>query len=649
MVVVPSGRYTKTGETIWRAETSSERVARQTGGRAASTGFVPAGSEGYEQAVAASRARTKAKEESYIQQQKKMISQATGRSKQRRITEAREEAATRKAATEAATRRESAATRKLTTAKQFQESLFARQRAAATRKRETAAQAAASLSTGGMSLVELGRPVAEKAPQTSYEKASPTLYERAVQKVISKIPKRVKERYTIAEEKVSAITRRVLPEWTEETTRRMLEPRFGEPVIKIKAIEKAKKIGTRIQVAVARGFYKEIRQKPLKTVATTAAFALVPGGLGVVGKAVSGVKFIKPVTKGVSIVLPVAYGYSVEERIRAEPTLEARSELAGRIIAGEMVPMGVGYGIGVRTFPKIGGMIRTIGRKHIPIEKLVPTEVLMGKKMFPEAPPKIHLKLFKEDVWHATPEKFAKVTAVKPGVRELPGLYVSPELSPYFLRVAKTKYKLIGEDLFPAIGSPMALKIKPTAIKEIPATFKSKMSMKQLQKLLPGFNIKPKYRREVEYILRKAKPGEAIVPKLKREIEAVIKPETELVKLPSKYYTKYEGVRIPIEEYRIPRPTARPTVAVQPKPTKATKALKRTTAKALRKIYEYKPSKKITVIPYLPPRPRPYKAPPSEPYKPYKPTKPYKAPPSKPFSPILTHFPSSFKNSFFNL
>lgn len=189
----------------------------------------------------------------------------------------------------------------------------------------------------------------------------------------------------------------------------------------------------------------------------------------------------------------------------------------------------------------IRGFLERIGKQRIATEKLIQRDVLAGKKLFPIAPKKKHLRLFEEQrfklpsekalgVWKAVEAKWVKKTTTRIGKYELPGASVAPSISPHFLRVIGKKYGLIGISMKSVLEeTPAALRIYIRGFKDI-----GKMP------------LKAKYK-----FLMRARKGYAYVPKIKAEIEAIIPPSTKLLRIAKKYYFDYKDVSIPIHQYKV--------------------------------------------------------------------------------------------------
>jgi hypothetical protein len=181
-------------------------------------------------------------------------------------------------------------------------------------------------------------------------------------------------------------------------------------------------------------------------------------------------------------------------------------------------PKLIDYGI------KQYGRLSTIGREELPVKSLVAPEVLSGSKRFPfEKPSKQPELINKKDYrlpgsekpmgYHATPSRLG--LTVKAGSSEIPGLYISIKgISTYFLKL--TKNEATQFSLIPQFKTPKVAAITP-------------------ERFVKGVS---------------EKPGTAGIPMIKTEPEAVLPVGTKLIKQPSKYFFRWEGNRIPINEFK---------------------------------------------------------------------------------------------------
>jgi hypothetical protein len=209
------------------------------------------------------------------------------------------------------------------------------------------------------------------------------------------------------------------------------------------------------------------------------------------------------------------------------------------------------------------GNVRVRGRTEIPLENIVEPEVLSGIEAFPmtkkgETPTEVisrfktsQYKLPSENglyAWHATPKSFkssfevADITARK---TDVPGMYVSPTLSPYFLRLQALKKSQTTSRIFGS-SSPLEPTILRIGLEDISRIPKSK---------------RYDYLESSEFLKTGAKKGSAyLTPSLemklrsggKVEAEAVITPYSTVKKIDygEKYYVKVHGSKVPIETYR---------------------------------------------------------------------------------------------------
>jgi len=214
--------------------------------------------------------------------------------------------------------------------------------------------------------------------------------------------------------------------------------------------------------------------------------------------------------------------------------LDSTWEEKGRIF-GETAVEITALGLGSYGYQYIKGFLKTIGRTEIPKERLVPKDVLSGKKSFPKAPAKEHLKFFETKssripgynepfMYHATGQKFWDKTFVAgKGTSYDPGLFGSYGVSPHFLRVG-SPYNFFSFDFFNvAGGDPGILAIKPIKFSLGRYTWKDFLSGKFFQE------------------------GVANIPAVKPEVESILPPGTTGTIISSKYYTTWGGIRIPLD------------------------------------------------------------------------------------------------------
>ena len=300
------------------------------------------------------------------------------------------------------------------------------------------------------------------------------------------------------------------------------------------------------------GGYTGVREEPRKALAYTAAFVALPFVLKDVGGAIYADPLLRTTTQiltpTVAGVVAGSYIKGVKERLKEaeRPFFEA-----GKITTTEIVPMVVGGAIGIKLSNILEGRIRTRGLKEVPTEQIVEPEVIRGEKMFPTSTRK-HLKLFKESkfklvkmeerlgVWHAATStketgfsqvirtELGKTGLVGVGSEYLPGGFVSPSLSPYFLKVSGSPYTFMGTDLFP--GTPTVAYIYPKGIKQY-----------------KGRTVRGMW----DFLFDKAKKGWVYTHRvsIKTEVEGLVPPGTPIRGIDKRFYVKWKGVRIPIVEF----------------------------------------------------------------------------------------------------
>jgi len=319
----------------------------------------------------------------------------------------------------------------------------------------------------------------------------------------------------------------------------------------------------------AKGLYTGVRERPLTTgVSFGIGFTIPVAGWG--ARAGGGAiasragRLQEPLSKAgrfgmkaVGVGIGGAYGYSVGTRLQEayrEPTKDMTEEL-GAITSTEIVPMLAGGYAGLKVGEKISDISRIRGMKEIYTEEVVSKPVLRGEETFPGAtrrlPSQKLVRYFQEEkftppqlrkegvkVWHATAKEFPKETEV-PYAQELRpsdiyGLYVSPEVSPHFMR-AGGEYKGFGLDL-PSISKPTALSIETKGVTRLPK--RARTSIEKAR----------------DFMLEEAEAGRGYVTAAyelgKPEYEAVLPPGTPLERLGADYFFRYQGRKVPIMEYR---------------------------------------------------------------------------------------------------
>jgi len=323
------------------------------------------------------------------------------------------------------------------------------------------------------------------------------------------------------------------------------------------------------------GRVEEIREHPVKGAVTTAIFAILPSvlkGTGTAWRAAGlATKFprvtkIAPKATGIIMsALGVGYGAEVGHEIYKAPTLVKKGEVIGRTEV-ELAEMGIGSYLGIKLPGGISGGFRglktRLTREKIPIEKITTPEVATGKTTLLHAPkgttPKELVQQFKTTekvfglpgekygegvkVWRAAPVEYGPETVVRRGEYAMPGMYVSPGLSPHFLRIKppKTEISLFGIDIPESIPA-----VKPTAYR---------ITIKDVTRI-PGGVRKTDIPSIASWFMGKGEVGKGHISSEfeigKTEAEAVLPVTTGLKKTRGKYYTVWRGKAVPIEEMEV--------------------------------------------------------------------------------------------------
>lgn len=195
---------------------------------------------------------------------------------------------------------------------------------------------------------------------------------------------------------------------------------------------------------------------------------------------------------------------------------------------------------------------RTVGKEKLPSEDIIAPEYTQKYNLIHGKYPAIAkgetagqlLEEFKPLLpgetkpagFTASPSSFSKVTEVKAGSSELPGLYQAPKLSPTFLRVTKGENPVFGLNPFETL--------RPTIARVTPTSYE----------LVPGLNFESKVGTVSKNIVKDffykaAEKGKSYVPYLKTEKEAVLPYGTQLQQTASRYFIEFEGRKIPIKEF----------------------------------------------------------------------------------------------------
>jgi len=309
-------------------------------------------------------------------------------------------------------------------------------------------------------------------------------------------------------------------------------------------------------VGGVKGYYRMAREEPLTFAALAGIGFVAPAaiaGIGWVGKT----PLVKPLAKVVAkplakVALPVLAGLFLYPRGVAyakAPTPEARGEVLGRT-GLEVTALTAGALTYYRGIPKVIGFIRTRGRTYVPPKEVIDPQALAGKPGVPTAPRAEVLRQFKASkgvAFHATGKQWVAEKGkyiIRAGKKEFAGTYVAPRASAHFLRIAKEKaLSYLGRiEPYSPLGTPTLIKFRGLKFKVTP------FKITRIKPLKAVFT-KP------------GEPGYVDIPLMKTEIEAIIRAGTEVTKIKGTQYTMWQGVRVPIDVFKI-----KPTDILKTKP-----------------------------------------------------------------------------------
>jgi len=155
----------------------------------------------------------------------------------------------------------------------------------------------------------------------------------------------------------------------------------------------------------------------------------------------------------------------------------------------------------------------------------------------------------------ASPVNYAKKTEALPGSSEFLGLYGAPRLSPKFLRLKGSNYKPFGvSNIFETGSFSTAIRTTPKGIEFTPfVSYNQKTLSPHMQQLkfFGGGNIKVNKKLvRIETGKPLAEYGTAYIAYIKTEKEAILTVGTPLLRTGKSFYFKFDGYRIPINEYK---------------------------------------------------------------------------------------------------
>lgn len=319
---------------------------------------------------------------------------------------------------------------------------------------------------------------------------------------------------------------------------------------------------------VTAGFYyglaKEVNENLFSLAATAGAgyiagLALegVPTLIAEIPRLESFAGLTKGLGYGAGAVATGVYAIKTGADVIAAPDLTTSGSIIGKSSI-DLTSFAYGFGKGTTGAKQFGGFISTLGRSE-PIQ-----EIPQG--IYPAAPQAKQLTLFRTNIFpelseapggfHVTPQVFQEtILRIKPGTSELPGLYISTDISTPFSKIPGSGSTLPDSfldklDLFvkeiTTINKPGVAFVVPESFREVKTGFTG-------EETFPGQkSIRGKY----AYFKAPVKAGSADLPLLKSEIEAIVRPESgDYYKMQDKYFVRINKVRVPLDVYRFVNPT----------------------------------------------------------------------------------------------
>ncbi len=394
---------------------------------------------------------------------------------------------------------------------------------------------------------------------------------------ISEAPGRLQKfvgSYLKAEEKVAAKTTKPVFGLLERRGADLTSPEFQKvffpPSQKI-AIFKTPGLAPterKFFAGFSAGIFKDIKEKPIKQVALVGAGAAI--GAAAVG-AGSGLAAISPkalrageiaaTTAGIG--LGGLFAFKTGAEIVSAKSAEQAGAITG-VAVKDIALIGGGIKVGRKGIEKGIDILRTARLKELPTEKVIAPEFLRGQK-FPSVRRGTRVgqlrKEFLEPVlpgekagvprgFTATARQFKKVTTIEPGTSEVPGSFAAPKISPHFLRTGgEPPTKLLGTKGFLGGTTPTTVRLKfktlgfPERVtaKTIVGTARgtSKMIGRNPLTTFKGFFQKVKG------------TGRTFVPGAKTEKEAITAADTAIRQTAKRFFFKFGGRRIPIQEFEV--------------------------------------------------------------------------------------------------
>ena len=305
-------------------------------------------------------------------------------------------------------------------------------------------------------------------------------------------------------------------------------------------ISRSRRAAREVTRGTVTGLATETIRHPTKAV-VSAGLGYATGGAS---KLISGTKAGIIGFRTVGAGLTGAYAYQKGKEIKEKPDYFSKGQVVGGTLATEIAPFSAGFPKGQRHFQQAVGLWRTKGRTEL--KGLTP---IREEGTFPTAPAKEHYKIFKagkhlrekakpfiekgkKPFSHVTGQEFKPKGELGKGIRGFKGFYTGVEPSSYFARISKGKYK-----------TPSFLKTQITAEGTKPTVYIGQAK---------GF-IKPKSKgvgEKIKEFERRPADKKGFLTEQTAEIEAVFKPQ-EYQTIKTKYYTRIDGVRVPVEKLKL--------------------------------------------------------------------------------------------------
>lgn len=303
---------------------------------------------------------------------------------------------------------------------------------------------------------------------------------------------------------------------------------------------------------------KDIRDKPF----TNVAFIGLGFGIGaaVRGTAIGVSKL--PLAVG-NIVKPIGQvtGIGLGAKIASAEYVRLSAELYGKNAreSGEILgietlrltEIGIGGRVGARSVDIVQDFFRTIGRQELDFTKIIAPEYLRGQK-YPtgfrgqtaaQLKAEFYNKILPNEKdlspkgFTASPQPFVG-NVIQEGTSEVPGLFSAPRLSATFLKLqGENAPKVIDVLNFLDVSKPTILRIKFQSIEYQPGTSPSSLLASK--------------RYNEEFFENIIGSGRTILPAAKTEKEVITAAGSILELKPSNFYIKFQGRKIPIEEFDV--------------------------------------------------------------------------------------------------